>query len=196
MTSSLKSLANQSKILLTHRVSPSRRLNRGSLINARCRLVQLLVQTVSGKRFALKRGAAFGCTVDGKMDPRILEPFSQDIVFNLIQGQQAAVDAGDLFLPGGFKKAPQFLDGLYFRVAGQNQFDGPCIVGVGIKSELPVCREGFRVDGGEHIQVLIEKGFVILDAAGNPRDRLLRAGSTGRRKARDPPMRHKRRGAG
>jgi hypothetical protein len=61
---------------------------------------QLIIQEASRKRLALKGRAALGCTVDGKMDPGILEPFSQDIVFNLVQGQQSAVDAGDGFFPG------------------------------------------------------------------------------------------------
>lgn len=104
----------------------------GGVDERRCRLVQLIVQPDSRKRFALKRRAALGRTVDGKMDPRVLELFSQNVVFNLVKSQQLTVDAGDFFLPGGCEETPQVLDGAKARVAGQDQLDGPYVVCVGI----------------------------------------------------------------
>ena len=57
-------------------------------------------------------------------------------MLNIIKCENIAVYAANLLFPRAFQEGSQILDGFNVRVAAQNQFDGPGIIGIGIKGKL------------------------------------------------------------
>ena len=85
-------------------------------------------------------------------------------MFNIVQGNDFSVDASNFLFPWALEKAPQVFDGIYPGVITQNEFYGPCVIGIDIKSELLIGRECFCVRFFQGTEILIEFRLFLLES--------------------------------
>ena len=127
-------------------------------------LCELLIQDISLIGFRPQRRAAFGRTVDGEMNPGVLEPGAEDVVLNVVQGYDISVDTSYILFPWALEQAAEVLDRLKAGVGAQDQFDGPGIVGVDEKGKLLVSGKRFCVRLLQNPEILIELGLFPLES--------------------------------
>jgi hypothetical protein len=125
-----------------------------------CHLCELLIQDISLKGFRPQRRATFGRTVDGEMNTGVLETGPEDIVFNVVQGNDISVDTSNILFPWALEQAAEVLDRPKAGVGAQDQFDCPGIVGVDVKGKRLVGRKLLCVGLLQDFEILIQ--FVLL----------------------------------
>jgi len=97
------------------------------------------------------------------VEARILVLFTQNTVFDIIQGNYPAVDPYDLFFPRAGGKDSELPDRLDVGISGQDQLEGLGIVSIDIEriGFIPVQLSDIRVF--QQPQVLIKTGLLLFE---------------------------------
>ena len=93
------------------------------------------------------------------MNPGIFITGPKYFVLNMVEGYYLLVNAHDFLFPGAFDQAAQIFDGRDARIAAQNQFYGPGVIGICVEGKLFVARKSCRIHIFKNFEIPVQLRF-------------------------------------